>query len=48
MIDQLEGYQARARQIELEIETIKQEKVPKAPASVSEKKESPPPVNRVS
>jgi hypothetical protein len=48
LIDQLEGYQARARQIELEIETIKQEKVPKAPASASEKNESPPPVKSVS
>jgi hypothetical protein len=48
LIAQLESYQARARQIELEIEAIKQEKAPKAPASPSEKKESPPPVNSVS
>jgi len=48
LIDQLEGYRARARQIELEIEAIKQEKVPKAPTSASEKKESPPSVNSVS
>ncbi|MGD0625763.1 MAG: hypothetical protein ABSB32_13725 [Thermodesulfobacteriota bacterium] len=45
LIDQLEGYQARVREIELEIEAIKQEKVPKVPAAASEKKESPPPVN---
>ena len=48
LIAQLESYQARVRQIELEIEAIKQEKAPKAPAAASEKKESPPPVNSVS
>jgi hypothetical protein len=45
LIDQLEGSQARVREIELEIEAIKQEKVPRVPAAPSEKKESPPPVN---
>jgi len=48
LIAQVESYQARVRQIELEIEAIKQEKVPKAPAAACEKKESPPPVNSVS
>jgi hypothetical protein len=48
LIAQLESYQARVRQIELEIEATKQEKGPRAPASPSEKKESPPPVNSVS
>ncbi len=48
LIDQVEGYQARMRQVELEIEAIKQEKVPKASPSTSEKKESPPPVNSTS
>ena len=45
LIAQLEGYQARVRHIELEIEVIKQEKIPPSPASASQKKESPPPVN---
>ncbi len=48
LIDQVEGHQARMREIELEIEAIKQEKVPRASASASDKKESPPPVNSAS
>ena len=48
LIDQLAGDQARVREMELEIEAIKQEKVPPAPAGASGKNESPPPVNSVS
>jgi hypothetical protein len=48
LIDRVEGYRARMREIELQIEAIKQEKVDKASASASEKKEPPPPVNPVS
>ena len=47
MFDQLEGYKARVREIELEMEAIKREEVPQVPAADSEKKESPPPVNSV-
>jgi hypothetical protein len=48
LIDQLESYKARVREIELEIEATKREEAPKIPPGTSEKKESPPPVNSVS
>lgn len=48
LIDQLEGYKARVREIELEIEATKREEVPKIPPASSGKKESPPPINSVS
>ena len=44
LIDQVNGYKARVREIELEIEAIKKEERPKIPEGTSGK-ESPPPLN---
>jgi hypothetical protein len=43
LIDQIEGYKARVREIELEIEAIKKEEVSKSPAENSGKGTPPPP-----
>jgi hypothetical protein len=44
LIAQVDGYQTRVREIELEIEAIKKEERPKTPEATSGK-EPPPPVN---
>ena len=44
LIDQVDSYKARVREIELEIEVIKKEEGPKTPAETLGK-ESPPPIN---
>jgi len=43
LIDQIEGYKARVREIELEIEAIKKEEGAKAPSETAEKETPPPP-----
>ena len=45
LIDQINNFKARVREIELEIEAIKREEGPKTPGSTSEK-ESLPPANQ--
>jgi hypothetical protein len=44
LINQVESYKARVREIELEIETMKKEEGPKTPAETLGE-ESPPPIN---
>jgi len=45
LIDQIESYKTRVREIELEIEAIKREEKTSLPAETSNKKETAPPFN---